>query len=345
MSNFCTKCGASSGGGAFCVQCGTDLRSQPSAAQPPAISPNPVTPSSVAPSPIAPTPVASAPVAVAPVAVAPVAPTAKPRGLSAAAKIGIAAVVVIVLFGAAAVAGVFYVAHRVTQKVHEVKGELLGNSDSSGPGSNSGGSNSSASHSSASIGATPSALSSSNANNSASSSSGNSVGDVCRYLSKQDVGQAIGVEIVATKSEDGGCSYLAVGDSADMTAKHMAALSASKGADAQGQNMIQNFAGAIFKSSQEQEKQTGSDENGNVPVFVVSVDDNGAEEQMRLNHDILGRFPGSQDLPGIGDEAFDAGNAIMTIRKGNKLIRIMYTTCPCTIEAVKPLAKRLADAV
>lgn len=35
----------------------------------------------------------------------------------------------------------------------------------------------------------------------------------------------------------------------------------------------------------------------------------------------------------------------MTIRKGNKLIRIMYTTCPCTIEAVKPLAKKLADAV
>jgi hypothetical protein len=339
MSNFCTKCGAPSGGAAFCVQCGTDLRSQPSAAQPPAIPPNPVTPSSVAPSPIAP-----APAVPAPVAAAPVAPTAKPSGMSTAAKIGIAAVVVIVLFGAAAVAGVFYVAHRVTQKVHEVKGELLGNSDSSSSGSNSGGSNSSASHSSASNGATPSALSSSNANNSASSS-GNSVGDVCRYLSKQDVGHAIGVEIVATKSEDGGCSYLAVGNSADMTAKHMAALSASKGADAQGQNMIQNFAGAIFKSSQEQEKQTGSDENGNVPVFVVSVDDNGAEEQMRLNKGILGRFPGSQDLPGIGDEAFDAGNAIMTIRKGNKLIRIMYTTCPCTIEAVKPLAKKLADAV
>jgi hypothetical protein len=220
MSNFCTKCGAPSGGAAFCVQCGTDLRSQPSAAQPPAIPPNPVTPSSVAPSaiaptPIAPTPIAPTPVAPAPVAAAPVAPTAKPSGMSTAAKIGIAAVVVIVLFGAAAVAGVFYVAHRVTQKLHEVKGELLGNSDSSSSGSNSGGSNNSASHSSASNGATPSALSSSNANNSASSSSGNSVGDVCRYLSKQDVGHAIGVEIVATKSEDGGCSYLAVGNRHD----------------------------------------------------------------------------------------------------------------------------------
>ncbi len=270
--------------------------------------------------------------------------------MSTAAKIGIAALVVIVLFGAAAVAGVFYVAHRVTQKVHEVKGEILGNSDSSSPGSNSSGSSNSASNSSASNTSTsnatiPNAPSDSNANNSASSSSASSVGDVCRYLSKEDVGKAIGVEIVATKSEDSGCSYLAVGNSADMTAKHMAALSASKGADAQGQNMIQNFAGAIFKSSQEQDKNVGLDENGKVPVFMVSVDGNGATEQMQLNKGVIGRFPGSQDLPGIGDEAFDAGNAMMMIRKGNKLIRIMYTTCPCTIDAVKPLAKKLADAV
>ncbi len=251
--------------------------------------------------------------------------------MSTMAKLGIAALVVFVALGAMAVGGAIYVAHRVSQKVHEVKGELLGNSGSSSSASN--GSNSINSNSN---GSAPSG---------GSASANSSIGDVCRYLSKQDVGHAIGVEIVATKSEDNGCSYMAVGNSADMTAKHIAAIGASKGADAQGQNMVQNFASTIFKSQQEESHEKGSDENGNVPVLVVSIDDNGAEEQMRLNKGVLGRFPGSQDLPGIGDEAFDASNAIMTIRKGNKLIRIMYTTCPCSTDAVKPLAKKLADAV
>jgi hypothetical protein len=328
MSNFCTKCGSPSNGSSFCTKCGNALRSQSIAPAAPA---QPAQASATSAAQSAPTQVAPTSTPPAPQSIPPV----QTKGMSTLAKVGIAAVVVIVLFGAAAIAGVFYVAHRVTQKVHEVKGELLGNSDSSGAGSNS----------SASSGATSSAPGNSNANKSASSSSGNSIGDVCRYLSKEDVSRAIGIAIVATKSENNSCSYLAVGNSADMTAKHMAAISASKGADAQGQSMIQNFAGAIFKSGQAEQHESGSDENGNVPVFVVGVDDNAADEQMRLNKGILGRFPGSQDLPGIGDEAFDAGNAMVTVRKGNKLIRIMYTTCPCTIEAVKPLAKKLADAI
>jgi hypothetical protein len=34
---------------------------------------------------------------------------------------------------------------------------------------------------------------------------------------------------------------------------------------------------------------------------------------------------------------------MMMVRKGDKLIRIMYSTCPCSVEAIKPLAKTLAD--
>jgi hypothetical protein len=30
------------------------------------------------------------------------------------------------------------------------------------------------------------------------------------------------------------------------------------------------------------------------------------------------------------------------MREGNQLIRITYSTCPCTIDAIKPLAQRLA---
>jgi len=128
-------------------------------------------------------------------------------------KIAIVAVVIIFVGGVATVGGMYYLVYRVKQKVQEVKTEVLG--------------------------ADPSKAS--------SRSGSRAAGDGCRLLSKEDVGSAIGVEIVATEANDGGCSYLAKGNSADMTAKHMAAFVGSKGADAQSQKMIQGFAGTIFK--------------------------------------------------------------------------------------------------
>jgi hypothetical protein len=234
--------------------------------------------------------------------------------MSTLAKVAIAGLVIFVVIGAVAVTGAIYVAHRVKQKVAEVSGGLLGDS-SSDHGSSSG----------------------------SSSHSGTSV-NVCRYLSKEDVSRALGVTVVAAQSQDSGCAYLVHGNAADLTAKHVAAIGGSHGADAQQQNMVENFAGAIFKSQPNQSSDKMSDENGNAPVLVVGIDDNG-REQMRLEKSTLGRFPGSQEISGIGDEAFDEANAMMLIRKGNRLIRIMYTTCPCTNEQVKPLAKKLVAAM
>jgi hypothetical protein len=37
--------------------------------------------------------------------------------------------------------------------------------------------------------------------------------------------------------------------------------------------------------------------------------------------------------------------AMVMMRKGDKLVRIMYSMCPCTVEAIKPLAKKLADSM
>ena len=58
-----------------------------------------------------------------------------------------------------------------------------------------------------------------------------------------------------------------------------------------------------------------------------------------------GWAPVSTGIPGIGDQALDESGAMMMVRKGDKLIRIMYSTCPCSVEAIKPLAKTLADRV
>ena len=299
MPNFCTNCGAPLSG-PFCVKCGADARaansapSQASAPQPMQTGPQPVSPGPQAPA---------------------------KTGMSTLAKLSIAAIVIIFVGGLAAAVGLYYVAHRVSQKIHQVADGITGSTSDS---TNSG--NASSSDSSA--------------------SSDNSLGDVCRFLSKEQVSKAIGVEIIRTESKDNGCSYIARGTQADMTAKHMAAIAGTKGADARTQKMTEQIAGGLFKSLQGQERDSGQDSSGDVPVLIFSIDTNSAETQMRLNGKVMGNLgPGPQGLSGIGDEAFDMSGAMIMMRKGDKLVRIMYSTCPCSVEAIKPLAKELADAL
>lgn len=307
MATFCSKCGASLGGGPFCVKCGADARTAASSPSDQTLTP------------------ASHPAVLGPQAVSPVqtgatslqSPSPK-TGMSALAKLAIAAVVIIFVGGAAGAVGMYYLAHRVSQKLHQMSDGVLGsNSDASGNASSS----------------------------DANASSENSLGDVCRFLSKEDVSSAIGVEITRTKTEDNGCSYIAKGDQADMTAKHTSAMMASRGADKKTQQIAQQFAGAMFKQFQSERPQSEQDKSGEVPVFNFSVDQHQAEEQMRLNAKALSVLGDMQGLPGIGDQAFVSSDGVIMVRKGSKLIRIMYVTCPCGTEAVKPLAKKLADSL
>lgn len=298
MASFCKKCGASLSGGPFCVKCGADMRGTA-----PQVQAQPSTP-----------PVSSSPGQPAPTPAA----ANNSKKMSPLAKAGIAAIVIIFVGGALAIVGVFYAAHRVSQKIHEEAGSLIGSSSSASDSSSGGNSD----------------------------SANKNMGDVCRLLSKEDVSKAIGIEIVGTKSEDNACSYLARGNSADMTAKHMAAIAGTKGADARAQKMTEQIAGGLFKSLQAQQGDSGQDSSGNVPVLIFSIDPNSAEAQMRLNGKVLGNLgPGPEGLSGIGDQAFDMGGAMIMIRKGDKLVRIMYSMCPCSVEAIKPLAKEIADAL
>jgi hypothetical protein len=240
----------------------------------------------------------------------PVPAAAQPMG--AGVKLLIAAVVIIFLGAGVAVAGMAYAAHRVSQKFHEIAGDRIDSASSS--------ETSAASRSHAS-------------------------GDPCRLLSKQDVSTAIGVKIVGTQATDGGCSFYAKGDQAEMSAKHVAAMMAKNGADAQTQKMMQSISGGLLKTFQ-QEKPDSSDGSGTVMVFNYDIDDNAAE-QMKLNRNAMKSVggPAVTDLEGVGDEAFVTGDSSLIARKGNKLIRIMYMTCPCNLDAVKPLAQKLADAL
>lgn len=304
MANFCVKCGSPLNIGPFCVKCGTDARSVATTAQPqPAATPGAVAS-------VPPPPQQSGPAAIQP-------PAAK-AGMSLLAKLGIAAVVVFFVGGALAVGGLYYAAHRISQKIHEEAGSILGSSSSSAsPDSSSGG-----------------------------KGSGNAGAiDVCRLLSKEDVGRAVGVEIARTQPGDNSCSYIAKGDKADMLAKHATAMMAARGADQQTQQTIQKFAGGMFKTFQSEQPASEQDTSGEVPVFSFSVDQNAAEEQMRLNAKVLGVIGDQEGLPGIGDQAFVSADGMIMMRKGKNFVRIMFIACPCNTNAVKPLAREIADAL
>ncbi len=310
MANFCVKCGSPLTSGPFCTKCGARSPEQSVPAQPAAN----VSPTQSSAQPANPGP-------------ATMQPASAKAGMSSFAKFAIAAVVIIFVGGAAAAAiGFYYVAHRVSQRVHQAEDRVLGSTsdskaDKSDPGDAASG------------------------GDSTDTSRDNSLGDVCRFLSKEDVSKAIGVEIIRTQSKDNGCSYIAKGTQADVMAKHAAAMAGTHGADKQAQQFAQQFAGGMFKQFQSERPQSEWDKAGEVLVFNFSVDQHAAEAQMRLNAKVMGRIGETQDLPGIGDQAFVSGDSMIMVRKGNKLVRIMYLTCPCGTEAVKPLAREIADAL
>ena len=130
-----------------------------------------------------------------------------------------------------------------------------------------------------------------------------------------------------------------------MLAKHATAMMAARGADQQTQQTIQKFAGGMFKAFQSERPASEQDTSGEVPVFSFSIDQNEAEEQMRLNAKVLGVMGDQKDLPGIGDQAFVSADGIIMMRKGRNLVRIMFIACPCGTDAVTPLAKEIANAL
>ncbi len=307
MAKFCVKCGTPLSG-AFCGKCGADMRNVSSTTQP--------QPSQ---------PTAPAPQLVAQQANLSPAPAPAKQGVSPLAKLGIAAVAIIFVGGAAGVVGVYYVAHRVSQKIHQTADGILGSDSKSGSTSDvdDSGTGKSESGRSAKSGA---------------------IGDVCRLLSKQDVSKAVGVEIVRTQPEDNGCSYVAKGTKEEMMSKHAAAMAGGLGADKKTQQIIQSFTGGLGNMVRSEEP-SEQDNSGEVPVFTFSVDQNAAEAQLRLNAKVLGSIGPQQGLPGIGDQAFVSAGGMIFVRKGKSLVRIIYISCPCGLEQVKPLAKEIADAL
>ncbi len=165
--------------------------------------------------------------------------------------------------------------------------------------------------------------------------------DGCKLLPKSAVSAALHMDIVRAENSnsDPGCAYSVAGDPADLTAKHITAMHKNE-INQQEQNNVQDFAKNIFKSGG---TNGPSEHPGEAPVLAFSIDNNAAQLQMKLNRATLGRLGpvGLVAIPGLGDEAFDAYGAMLFVRKGDKLVRIIYTSCPCSQEDVVPLAQTI----
>jgi hypothetical protein len=320
MNKFCGACGAPiHEGAAFCGSCGASTQQASSPA--PQAEHQPVVP----PAAVAPTPQPEfQPVAAQPIPTP--APASAAKSSSPWIKIAIVVVLIIFAVGAMAVGGVIYVAHKVSQKAQEYKREVLGESPAPGGA---------ASEAPGTGGVQPAAAT-------ADEKSPAVTGDACRLLSKDDVSSAIGVTIVETQASDNGCSYLAKGTATDMVAKHTAAMIGAKGADKKTQGMVEQFARVIGDSAPKEETKGTETADGNVVVLSFSIESNSGREEMHLNAKVLGGLgPAQQALDNIGDEAFAEADAMMFVRKGDRLIRIMYSSCPCITDAIKPLAKEI----
>ncbi len=247
-------------------------------------------------------------------------------------KVLVAVVLLIFVGGALAVGGLWYGAHLIKGKVDAARAKVLGGADpSSGLGGLLGDSSSS------------------------DDSPGGFKGDPCRFLSKAEVSQAVGLTVIRTEAHDGGCSYIAKGDPADVTAKHLSSMLGGMGADAKTQQMAQKFAGGLFSQQEANDKSLAAEAaTGEIPVLVLSFTAGHAAMEMKANRAAFQHIGGGAtgataansatgDLAGIGDEAYVAGGSMLMVRKGNTMVRFTYISCPCNTDNIKPLARTVAS--
>jgi hypothetical protein len=294
---------------AFCTSCGSPLNEgQGFCTKCGARSASPQAPAATPSS----APVQSAPPAYSPAAAASAAPApvAATGGGGAFIKILLIVVAVIFVFGAVGVGAVVYIGYRVKQKAREM------------------------------------GLTSEHMHQRRADALGRPV-DACKWLSKEDVSSAIGMTVVRaepTTGSDAGCAYSVMGDVNELTMKHAMQLNKaqSKEMSKQDQEKMQDIGKSILGSAAH--NAGNSEHSGEVIVLIVGVDENAAQFQMKLTR---GMFSGlgamaTQNVPDLGDEAFATAGSMLFVRKGESLLRMTYTQCPCGNDEMIPLARQVA---
>ena len=52
---------------------------------------------------------------------------------------------------------------------------------------------------------------------------------------------------------------------------------------------------------------------------------------------------GTGDLNNLGDEAYEMGGTMLIVRKGDTMARFLFNECPCSVDAIKPLAEKVVN--
>ncbi len=326
MSKFCGTCGSTlNEAQKFCGKCGSPNSAVPQ------------TTTTLSPESAAPTAMPS----YAPVPQGAAAPSPAPGRSNALLKVGLAVIVVLFVGGLAAAGAVYYAVHKVKEKVQATMHKTEEDSPSE----------------------IASLLQKAAAGKpSGASDEGHFQGDPCRFLSPGEVSSAVGVAIVRVEARDEGCTYIAKGDPADMVSKHMTSMISSQ-AKSNGTSptpeqtkLMQQITGAFFKQSESADKDLSKEAaSGEVPILVLTFSTGNADVEMKLNRMAFNHVKASAaegattdqaatgDLDGIGDDAYEVGGSGFIFRKGQTVVHMMFTECPCDAKAVKPLAVRLAS--
>ena len=195
----------------------------------------------------------------------------------------------------------------------------------------------------------------------AQSPTGTAKGDranLCGLLSQAEVTHALHVIVVraeAPETEFPGCEFSIKATQADAGAGHMtevaksAALTQGTQLDESTQKLINTFAKGVFQGSDAEKSATaGARHPGEVPVltFDVRISENAKDEAHLTRQTQANISPkGITALDSLGDEAFDSGGAMLTVRKGDKLLELRYPACACTTQDVVPLARKIVASL
>ena len=179
--------------------------------------------------------------------------------------------------------------------------------------------------------------------------------NLCSLVSKAEVSRALRVAIVRAEASETnlpGCDFSIKGTLAAAGSGHTVEL-AKSAAQANGvqldsatQKLISSFATGIFQGSDADKSATASARHpGEVPVFTFVILPGDANDQMRATRQAhSGISPAAvTTIAKLGDDAFDSGGAMLTVRKGNRMIQFTYPSCACTLQDVVPLARKIVD--
>jgi hypothetical protein len=172
----------------------------------------------------------------------------------------------------------------------------------------------------------------------------------CRLVSAEEVSHALHVTIVRveTAEEDiNVCEYSIRGKPSSGATNHSIAMAGAMNGqpmDPAAQKLMQGFGNAVLGGG-DADNAKNVRHPGETPVLIVDVTIGDATSQMKLNRQALGQLQPVTPISDLGDEAFASSESMMFVRKGDKLLRITYTGCPCTTKDIEPLARQIARSI